>query len=281
VRDTIRPLTRPELDTMVDWAAAEGWNPGLHDADAFQAADPDGFFGLEVDGELAVTLSVVRYDAAFAFMGFYICRPELRGQGLGLELFEAGLARGDATTLGLDGVLEQEPNYARDGFVTAHHSVRYGGTIDLPAPPDAGIRTLGAGDLDALVSFEREARVFAAPRRRFLERWITAPGTTACATGEGDDIVGYGVVRACRDGHKIGPLCCDDRASAERLLAALLARVDDGPVYLDVPVVNAEGVAMARGLGLEPVFENARMYRGPAPELRLDRVFGVTSFELG
>src|SRR5215203_6783352 len=61
VSDVIRPLTRPEIDTMVDWAAAEGWNPGLHDADAFRATDPDGFFGLDVDGELAVTLSVVRY----------------------------------------------------------------------------------------------------------------------------------------------------------------------------------------------------------------------------
>ena len=266
---------------MVDWAAAEGWNPGLHDADAFVAADPDGFFGLEVDGELAVTLSVVRYDAAFAFMGFYICRPELHGQGLGLELFEAGLARGEITTLGLDGVLEQEHNYARDGFVTAHHSVRYGGTVDLPAPADVGIRTLGPADLDALVAFERAARVFAAPRRAFLERWITAPGTTACATGEGDDIDGYGVVHACRDGHKIGPLFCDDRAAAERLLAALLGHVDDGSVYLDVPVVNAAGVALARDLDLEPVFETTRMYRGPAPELRLDRVFGITSFELG
>src|ERR1043165_1663042 len=131
VDGTIRRLTRPELDTMVDWAAGEGWNPGVHDADAFVAADPDGFFGLDVDGELAVTLAVVRYDDRFAFMGFYICRPELRGRGFGLELFEAGLAHGGVTTLGLDGVVEQEPNYARDGFVTAHHSVRFGGRPDL------------------------------------------------------------------------------------------------------------------------------------------------------
>ena len=99
--------------------------------------------------------------------------------------------------------------------------------------------------------------------------------------GEGDGIDGYGVVRACREGHKVGPLFCADRATAERLLAALLAHVDDGPVFLDVPVPNAEGIALARDLGLEPVFETARMYRGPDPGLRLDRVFGITSFELG
>jgi hypothetical protein len=279
MRKTVRTLTRPELDTMVDRAAAEGWNPGLHDADVFAACDPDGFLGLEIDGELAVTLSVVRYDHTFAFMGFYICRPDLRGRGLGLELFEAGLARGDVTTLGLDGVLEQEANYARDGFVTAHHSVRYGGAPTLAAPDD--VRSLGAADIEALLDFERAQAVFPAPRRAFLERWLAAPGTTALAVGEAARIDGYGVIRACREGYKIGPLFGPDRATAEHLLAALVARVDGGPVFLDVPVPNDAGTAMAHDLGLEPVFETARMYHGPDPALRLDHVFGITSFELG
>ena len=281
VSQAIRTLTRPDLDTMVDWAAAEGWNPGVHDADAFFAADPAGFFGLELDGELAVSLSVVRYDDSFGFMGFYICRPELRGQGLGVELFASALDRRTATTLGLDGVLEQEPNYARDGFVTAHHSVRFGGTpATLTARPE-GVRVLSSTDVDALVAFEREQHVFPAARPAFLARWITAPGSTAFAVGDADRIDGYGVARACREGHKVGPLFCADRATAERLLAALLAHVDGGPVFLDVPGPNAEGSALARDLGLEPVFETARMYRGPDPGLRLDRVFGISSFELG
>jgi len=215
-------------------------------------------------------------------MGFYICRPDHRGLGLGLMLFQDALARrGDTTVVGLDGVLEQEAHYARDGFVTAHHSVRFGGAApDLGGPGAARVRTLGIDDVDTLLDFERVQRVFPAPRRAFLERWITAPGTTACAVGD-DRIEGYGVVRACRTGHKVGPLFCADRATAERLLAALVAHVDDGAVFLDVPVPNTEGGAMARDLGLDPVFETARMYRGPDPELRLDRVFGITSFELG
>ena len=39
----IRTLDEAEVRTVVDWAAAEGWNPGLHDARAFRVADPDGF----------------------------------------------------------------------------------------------------------------------------------------------------------------------------------------------------------------------------------------------
>ena len=220
----IRARGIDDLATMLDGAAAEGWNPGVHDAAAFFAADPDGFLGLEL--------------------------VDHRGEGLGLELFNAALARAKTTTIGLDEVLEQEPNYAGDGFVTAHHSVRFGG-----APPSLGetngVRELGRADVDVLVAFERDHELFPGPRPAFLEHWITAPGTTACAIGDDDRIDGYGIIRVCRDRHKVGPLFCADRTTAERLLAGLLTHVDGGPVFLDVPVPNAEGSALARDLGLE------------------------------
>ena len=267
--DVIRALARPELDIMVDWAAAEGWNPGVHDADAFFATDPEAFSGLDVDGELAVTLSVVRYDDSFAFVGFYICRPELRGRGLGIELLNADYARADATTLGLDGVARAGAQLPRpDGFVTAHHSVRYGGVVDLTVAHD-DVRVLGAADVDALLDFERGST--SSPHRggAFLERWITAPGTDRVAVGDGR-IRATASCGACCEGQD-RPAFCADRATAQRLLAALVAHVDGGPVFLDVPVPNTEGSAMARDLGLEPVFETARMYRGPDPDLHLDR----------
>jgi hypothetical protein len=52
-------------------------------------------------------------------------------------------------------------------------------------------------------------------------------------------------------------------------------------VFLDVPSINRDAIAMAEELGLAPTFETARMYTGAIPPLQLERVFGVTSFELG
>ena len=67
---TIRTMTRQEIDIAIDWAAAEGWNPGLHDADCFYAADPHGFLiGLLGDEPIA-TISAVKYGASFGFLGF-------------------------------------------------------------------------------------------------------------------------------------------------------------------------------------------------------------------
>lgn len=39
----IRTMNREEINLAIAWAALEGWNPGLSDADCFYAADPDGF----------------------------------------------------------------------------------------------------------------------------------------------------------------------------------------------------------------------------------------------
>ena len=89
------------------------------------------------------------------------------------------------------------------------------------------------------------------------------------------------MIRPCRNGRKVGPLVADDRAAAETVLSALLARAGGGEIFLDVPSVNREAVALAEGFGLAPVFETARMYTGAIAPLRTERVFGVTSFELG
>ncbi len=79
----IRTLDLPEIETLVGWAKAEGWNPGLADAAPFQAADPEGFIGCFVDGVMAAGISAVRYGPAFGFIGLYIAHPDFRGRGYG------------------------------------------------------------------------------------------------------------------------------------------------------------------------------------------------------
>ncbi|MGZ4981767.1 MAG: GNAT family N-acetyltransferase, partial [Methylobacter sp.] len=73
---TIRTMTRQEINIAVDWATEEGWNPGLHDADCFYAADPSGFLVGLLDDEPIATISVVKYGDSFGFLGFYIVKPE-------------------------------------------------------------------------------------------------------------------------------------------------------------------------------------------------------------
>ena len=93
---------------------------------------------------------------------------------------------------------------------------------------------------------------------------------------------GYGVIRRCRTGFKVGPLFAEtEDGGANGLFRSLVAEADSEPVFLDIPEPNPAARALAIGHGLAPVFETARMYRGADPQLPLSRIFGITTFELG
>ena len=276
---TIRPMRPDEISIAIEWAAAEGWNPGLSDAACFASVDPQGFLIGELDGQPAATVSCVNYDARFAFLGFYIVRPDLRGKGHGLRIWNAAIAHAGPRVIGLDGVVAQQDNYRKSGFALAYANIRYGGTVTAPDAPRGDVIALG--DVPFADVAADDATVFPAPRSPFLRAWIGASGHVGCALVRDGRLAGWGVIRPCRTGRKIGPLVADDRAAAEAVLSALLAQAGGGEIFLDVPGINREAIALAESIGLAPVFETARMYTGAITPLRLERVFGVTSFELG
>jgi len=276
---SIRTMRPDEIPLAVDWAAAEGWNPGLSDASCFASVDPEGFLIAELDGLPAATVSCINYGASFSFLGFYIVRPDLRGKGYGLRIWNAAIAHAGPRVIGLDGVVAQQDNYRKSGFALAYANVRYGGTVAAPAAAQVDVIALSEVPF-AAVEMD-DATVFPARRPAFLRAWIDAPGHAGCAAVRDGRLAGWGVIRPCRKGFKIGPLVADDRATAEAVLSTLLARVGGGEIFLDVPGINREAIALAQDFGLAPVFETARMYTGAIPPLRLERVFGVTSFELG
>jgi ribosomal protein S18 acetylase RimI-like enzyme len=274
----IRPMQPDEIALAADWAAAEGWNPGLADTGCFATVDAQGFFIGELDGAPAATISCVNYDDRFAFLGFYIVRPDLRGRGFGWRIWKEAMAHAGSRTVGLDGVVAQQENYRKSGFRLAYPNIRYGGTV-TPAAPPAGVVALE--DVPFATVAADDATVFPAPRSAFLRAWLCAPGHLGRAVVRDGGLAAWGVIRPCRSGHKIGPLVADDCAGAEAVFAALVAATGGGEVFLDIPSVNSPAVALAQSHGLKPVFETARMYTGPILPTRLERVFGVTTFELG
>lgn len=275
----ITTATHTDVDLMVEWAAREGWNPGRDDAAAFRAADPEGFLMGRIGDEPVSCISVVAYPGGFGFLGFYIVTPDRRGQGHGIATWRAGLERLGERTVGLDGVVDQQPNYRRSGFVLAHRNIRFGGEVRIPPPDDPRIRPVDPPLLEAVIAYD--ACFFPADRSAFVRGWVDTAHRTALALVEDGTVTGYGVVRPCREGAKIGPLFADTDEGADLLFRALASRVTGGPVFLDCPEPNAAATALATSYGLSPAFETARMYRGAAPQLPLDRTYGITTFELG
>ncbi|MDP1983531.1 MAG: hypothetical protein Q8K23_13360 [Sulfuritalea sp.] len=131
-----------------------------------------------------------------------------------------------------------------------------------------------------MLEFDRN--FFPEPRTAFLKAWVSQPGTISLGASKGSKLSAYGVLRPCRVGFKIGPLFADSSELAEAIFAGLRQHVPVGaPCYLDVPACNPQALALAARHGMKPAFETARMYLGPAPDLSLERTYGITSFELG
>lgn len=277
---TIRSMTFSEAAFAIDWASREGWNPGLHDRDCFYRADPDGFLIGLVDNTPAGAISAVRYGSAFGFIGLYIVLPQYRGTAIGFRLGRAALKRLRRMTIGLDGVLERKENYRQLGFTFVYSNMRFEGTTGGERSVHKGIQELSSIPFHELAAYDRNH--FPAERNEFLECWIQQPGSKALGIRENECLAGYGVIRSCRSGYKVGPLLANRPELAEELFRALVTSVPEGlPVYLDIPEPNRAAMELVKHYGMKVVFKTARMYMGGVPALPVERIFGVTSFELG
>lgn len=278
----IQIMTGEDRQRMVDWAADEGWNPGLKDIACFASVDLQGFWGGWIGDQMVSSISVVNYDPGFSFLGFYIVAPGWRGRGCGLQLWNRALEHAGDRVVGLDGVVDQQENYRQSGFELAYRNIRFGGVpgdIQLEAGAGLELRNVNVPE-GPLLGMDRQ--VFPAERDRFWQGWLQAVGHVSVQALQDGALVGFGTIRPCRAGYKVGPLVSQSRAVANAVLARMLESVPaKAEIFLDVPEPNSEAVALAQSLGLEPVFETARMYRGTAPNIDVTKVFGVTSFELG
>ncbi|MFD9044464.1 GNAT family N-acetyltransferase [Streptomyces bottropensis] len=273
-------VTRATLDdwaVVARWAGEEGWNPGLRDPACFFAQDPEGFFIGRIDGEPVSSVSVVTYGDHHAFLGFYLVRPDLRGRGHGLTTWKTALAHAGDRTVGLDGVVAQQDNYRLSGFEPAHRTFRYAGVIPGAAALPDGVRPVR--DAASLAAYDSACHP--ADRPRFLQRWLTADGHRALARIVDGRLAGYGVIRPGRDALRIGPLFADTAADARALLTGLATEAAGRELAIDVPEPHTAAVALAEEYGLTPSFETARMYTGPIRPYAAERVFGVTTLELG
>ncbi|MBD9506279.1 GNAT family N-acetyltransferase [Ensifer sp. ENS10] len=280
MQQQIRRASRAELDVMIEWAAEEGWNPGLGDVGPFWAADPDGYWIADGEDGPVGAISLVRYNESYAFLGFYITRPEHRGKGIGRQLWQQAMVVAGNRIVGLDGVVAQQENYRRSGFTYAHANIRYGGVIDVIEPPGADLLEVAPVHMSLLTEYDR--RFVPARREAFLREWLkSSDGRRSVLLLRDGAVAAYGTIRACRNGFKIGPLFSDTETGADLVFRKLAAGVNGSEIYLDIPEPNASAKALCDRYNLRAAFETARMYRGPDPGLPLARIYGITTFELG
>lgn len=278
-----KKLSLDQLQILVSWAKKEGWNPGPHDAELFYLADPDGFYGYFLDDELIGGGSLVSYGGAYGFMGLYIMKPEYRSQGIGRTLWNlrknALLDRlQPQAAIGMDGVVAMQSFYQKGGFELAFRDVRHENT-GKPYAVAAAITAVTAADFPAVLAYDKYC--FGFDRGEFMKAWLLQAGGQSFKFEQAGKLLGFATLRKVEVGYKIGPLFAQTYAAATALYEACLAAAVDEKVYLDIPLSNPQAVALTQQYSTQPMFECGRMYHGAAPQIPLNQVYGITTFELG
>jgi len=274
----IRNMKPEEMNFAVSLAAEEGWNPGINDGAIFYNTDPGGFFVAELDGEIIACKSAVRYGNKFGFMGFYIVKKSYRGKNYGLPLWQYAYNRLKDIPSGMDGVVEQQANYSKSGYVLAYRQLRFEAK-GISNKPFYKLNDLKDVPLEEVIEYD--STVFPARRTEFLKPWLNQTGASVKISTSGNKINGYGVIRPCRVGYKIGPLFAENGEIAENIFLALAEFTEGKEVYLDVPEINKSAIELIKKYDMRYVFETARMYNNGRPQDNPGKVFGVTTFELG
>jgi hypothetical protein len=159
-------------------------------------------------------------------------------------------------------------------------NVRHSGVLTNTLQVSEGLSVVPAASIDfeSLCAYDRH--VFPAPRPEFLRACIQPPFTSV-AVLRGGHLAGFAVLRKAESGFQVGPFVADDAVVAEALLCALRPAAGDQVVAVDVAMVNAEAAALAQRAGLSAKFETWRMYRGPVPVISNERLWGVSTLEIG
>lgn len=276
-------LNKQGLITLLDWAEKEGWNPGPFDADVYWETDPNGYYGYYHEGNLIAGGSIVAYGNQFGFMGFFIVAPKYRSMGIGRTLWhqrrDTLLARlNKNAAIGMDGVVAMQGFYEKGGFKIAFRDERHEKTGEAHKV-DSNISAIYPEDIDAILSYDKKCFGFYRPK--FLKPWLKLPEIKTFKYTLNDRLKGFAIVRKANKGYKVCPLFADDEMIAEELYKACLNSVVGEPLYMDIPVINNSAVALMKKYNTSYVFECARMYYGKAPQLDREKVFGITTFELG
>lgn len=279
----IQKLSRLDFDTIMVWASNEGWNPGKNDAEVFWNTDPDGFYGCFYKDQLIAGGAVISYNSEYGFMGLFIVHSDFRGVGIGRKLWYARrdilINRLNAnSSIGMDGVLAMQPFYERGGFKIAFRDERYEFN-SKEFTFSSLITPLEINDFKEIVQYDQA--FFGFQRTKFLKGWLFMPDSKAFKFKKDNVVLGYAVIRRAQTGFKIGPLFANNMEIADELFKSCISFAPNNSVFLDIPTTNKGAVSIVEKYGGKYVFECARMYYGKVPEIAVDDIYGITTFELG
>ncbi len=263
----IRLLTPADLPALLHLSRSASWNQTANDWARLIALQPSGCFGIELDGTLAASATVVCYPPDLAWLGMVLTLPEYRGRGLARRIVEHAIAYSGRRTVRLDASAMGQPLYESLGFVEECAVERW---LRDPEPAAADI---GSEAFVYLHSLDAEA--FGADRSLLINRLAEQEAASLSDSS-------FALGRPGLNAAYFGPCLCTTPAAARRLLQWFLARHPDAPVFWDLFPHNRHAAELAAEFAFRPVRRLTRMsIHAPVRALPDARIYAIGGFEYG
>lgn len=267
----LRLIKTSDLAGAYELSTAAGWNQTLADWRMLLDLSPHGCFGIEVDGVLVATTTVVDYQKELAWIGMVLTRPEYRHRGFARRLFACAIECADSMgtkTIKLDATEQGQPLYEEFGFKPEQPVERWsrpGGACALsPAAASASN--------DSALHLDRDA--FVADRAPLLQRLGTRGTAYQCSKG-------FLFARPGRTTNYIGPCVAFDVQTARQMIADVIDSMPGASLSWDLLPENKESVALAQEFGFFPQRHLTRMTRGRPLRGNEHMIYAIAGFELG
>jgi len=234
----VRPLRFADLAAAIELSAAAGWNQTEDDWRMLLELAPQGCFGIDSDGKLVATTTLLPYGQQLAWIGMVLTQPSYRHRGFARTLLAHALAKADSLgikTLKLDATDQGQPLYEKLGFKAE-------GTIERWSRPGSANLPVNAEESHSDLALAPDLVVFGADRSALLARLATRSQVHSVPDA-------YLFARAGRRTAYLGPCVARDPQSARTLITRTLKATISGAWSWDLLPKNRNAIALASELG--------------------------------
>jgi ribosomal protein S18 acetylase RimI-like enzyme len=267
----LRILTAKDVSSALELSGQAGWNQTADDWRMLIALAPQSCLGVEVDGELAATTTLLGYGSQLAWIGMVLTKIKFRGQGLARRLLTEALEMADRMkieSVKLDATDQGKPLYEKSGFRSEQSVQRWSrdgiGSVISPSTEsnslperwhDADYEAFGA-DRSALIAKLSQRKSAWCHSKSFL---------------------------LARSGSKtayVGPCVSDDAQVASSLIESCIQSTK-AALSWDLLSQNQDAVTIAKEFGFTPRRYLTRMVRGKDLRGREKSIYALAGFEFG
>jgi len=250
-------------------SGAAGWNQIAADWMLLLRLHPDGCLGIECDGNVVATATLICHGDRLAWLGMVLTNPAYRNRGFAHRLVESALRIAEAKkirSVKLDATDQGRSLYESLGFRKERIIERWSRTGVIP--PSLNPRNpVGTPD------FELDREAFGADRTQVLEL-LAADGLPFVAED------GFAMLRPGARASYIGPCVARSPESAQSLIETCLS-AGGHEWYWDLFPSNHHAMKIAEDLNFKTERALVRMVRGADMRGSESMIYAGGGFELG